>query len=388
MRNLLHLPGRSSIPRVGLGSSLLHVLGQAIYARPRLRREVYRAQMRLSELPVARQLLLSLYRHVLPVDDHPQRMAVHIISACNMGCKYCYSDRTIEPLPIERWLALVDEGIRTLDIDFVQILGGEPLLHERLPWFLEELSRRRVRVALNTNGLLLSRDWLARLRPYRRRLMTFVNFDCQEHFGENTSADHDGSYDLVLANLRMFKRAGMHMFVFLTVTDSNADKIPEVVEQMESEGIGVVVERCVPVKPELEPLGVSTEQWQRLLSVLQSRGLLFSPNRFYGARQGRACLDYGQIIYLTQDGHALPCAFAPRELSVGNVEEVSLAEIWRRIRAEADTWLELPEECSACQHAAVCGGGCKTHVYLRYKRFDRRDPLCDGKGPPPTVIGL
>ena len=373
---------------MGLGTSLLHTLSTAIYSRPGLRREVYRAQMRLTELPVARQLLLLLYRHVLPVDDHPQRMAVHIISACNMGCKYCYSDRTIEPLSIERWLALVDEGIRSLGIDFVQVLGGEPLLHERLHWFLEELSRRRVRVALNTNGLLLDRGWLARLRPYRRRLMIFVSFDCPEHFGENTDTDHDGSYDLVLANIRMFKRAGMNMFVFLTVTAQNADKIPRVVEQMESEGVGVVVERCVPVKPGLESMGVRTEQWQQMLQVLEARGLLYSPNRFYGLRQGRSCLDYGQIIYLTQDGHALPCAFAPRELSVGNVEQVCLEEIWRRIRAEAETWLELPEECSSCQHAPVCGGGCKTHTYLVHKRFDRRDPLCDGKGPPPTVVGL
>ena len=376
----------STPPRVGRFHGRVLELATAIYASPRLRRGVYQAARNLSSLPGGRQLVPLAMRGMTIDETRPQRLALHINSACNLSCSYCYADKSLEALPAERWLELVDEGMRSLGLDFVQILGGEPLLHPQLPAFLDALHQRRLMVAINTNGTLLTDAWLERLRPRRRRLLFFVNFDRQE--GYTASTGRSDLYHRVLADIRRWSAASMQVQVFLTVTRDNAEAIPALVEMFDAMGVGSVVERCLPVHPQLRAMEVRRGQWQRLLEVLDARGMMNSPNRLFGEREGRSCMDYGRIIYLLQDGTAIPCAFAPRELSIGNVQRDSLATIWQRMQAEKERWHVLPDECGACDHATSCGGGCKTHAWLEHRRFDRRDPLCDGQGPPPTVVGL
>ncbi len=378
---------RNHVPhRVGPLEDRITQLVTAVYATPRVRRRVYRVLRGMADAPIGRKLLPLALRAAMVDESRPHRVAVHINSSCNLACRYCYSDRNAQALDIERWLEVVDQGMAAWGLNFVQILGGEPLLHPRLPWFLDQLESRRVIIALNTNGTLLDQAWIARLRPLRRRLMLYVNFDCQEGFEDATGQRE--LYERVWTNIRAAREAGLHVMVFLTATAQNAHRLPALVELFDALGVGAVVERCLPVNPATADMEIGREAWQHLLAVLDAQGMMNTPNRLFGQRQGRACMDYGCIIYLLQDGSAIPCAFAPRELSLGNVEQDSLEEIWRRMQAETARWHALPAECGACDHAASCGGGCKTHAWLAHRRFDRRDPLCDGHGLPPTVVGL
>ena len=67
---------------------------------------------------------------------------------------------------------------------------------------------------------------------------------------------------------------------------------------------------------------------------------------------------------------------------MGNVTEFSLRDIWKRYLVLRKEWQRQPEECRDCKNAKVCSGGCKTHSYLKWKRFDKKDPLCNGENIP------
>jgi uncharacterized radical SAM superfamily Fe-S cluster-containing enzyme len=86
-----------------------------------------------------------------------------ITNACDLRCPICFTynrpDRTwfMSPEELDRHLDLVLES--TGGVDLVNVTGGEPTLHPRLPELLRRCRRPGIgRVTVNTNGLRLARD--------------------------------------------------------------------------------------------------------------------------------------------------------------------------------------------------------------------------------------
>ncbi len=100
-----------------------------------------------------------------------------ITSVCNLHCKHCctggqFYQKETESLSFEEvrdaMHSLHESGIRE-----VQFTGGEPLLRPDLPAILEITSKLFDKVYLNTNGLLMRGDWLARERLEKFARITF-----------------------------------------------------------------------------------------------------------------------------------------------------------------------------------------------------------------------
>jgi organic radical activating enzyme len=93
------------------------------------------------------------------------RFVIHLTDHCNLNCRGCdnfspiASERNIDISVFERDLARIQE-LTTGDIDDVQLLGGEPLLHPQIN-LLMEIARRYIRwetpVRIVSNGILLTR---------------------------------------------------------------------------------------------------------------------------------------------------------------------------------------------------------------------------------------
>ena len=65
-----------------------------------------------------------------------------------------------------------------------------------------------------------------------------------------------------------------------------------------------------------------------------------------------------------------------------------MKELWTAMLDLRETWGRIPVECMSCRHQDTCGGGCKTHAFIKSGTFDARDPLCSHNRVPPTVMGL
>lgn len=108
-----------------------------------------------------------------------------ISQVCNLRCPTCFADSSPDLagiVPMDEVLANVDQRLERENgrLDVVMLSGGEPTLHPEFVELIEELCRRNiVRILVNTNGVLISRDddLLAALQRNRSNVEAYLQFD-------------------------------------------------------------------------------------------------------------------------------------------------------------------------------------------------------------------
>lgn len=106
--------------------------------------------------------LITLYRNFKEQRSVPIKLDIHIVEHCNLNCKGCThyssiaSPELINPQLLEEDLKKI--SILEKDIGIIQLLGGEPLLHPKLPEILLIVRKyfKTQKINLITNGLLLN----------------------------------------------------------------------------------------------------------------------------------------------------------------------------------------------------------------------------------------
>jgi hypothetical protein len=156
---------------------------------------------------------------------------------CNLRCPTCYADS----MPELTGVAAADDILANIDqrlareggrIDVLMLSGGEPTIHPQFREILEgALQKNVVRILVNTNGVVLSRDdtLLDLLATHRDRVEVYLQFD---GFKRETYLHHRA------ADLRKIKQRAVErlsdagIFTTLTMTtalDVNDDEIGDVV---------------------------------------------------------------------------------------------------------------------------------------------------------------
>jgi MoaA/NifB/PqqE/SkfB family radical SAM enzyme len=124
-----------------------------LVSSPRARRA-----SRLADASVA----LSIARAVVD-RDRPLIANLIIMRRCNLSCGYCYEyDKGSPPVPLATLEDRVDHIARLRSV-FVTLTGGESLLHPDADRVVARVRERGMVPFLNTNGYLLTRDWIERL---------------------------------------------------------------------------------------------------------------------------------------------------------------------------------------------------------------------------------
>jgi len=91
------------------------------------------------------------------------RITFEVTSRCNLACKHCMRDRSIESdLDFELVRKILEE-LKPYGIDKVGLTGGEPLIHPQFKEIVEHAIKLGNKVSFVTNGLKLPEfaDWLA-----------------------------------------------------------------------------------------------------------------------------------------------------------------------------------------------------------------------------------
>jgi len=88
----------------------------------------------------------------------------YLTEGCNLACRHCWlspkfdSDGTRFPvLPVETFEQIVREA-KPLGLHTVKLTGGEPLLHPHFTDLLDVIRRERVRLQIETNGILCTEE--------------------------------------------------------------------------------------------------------------------------------------------------------------------------------------------------------------------------------------
>ena len=154
---------------------------------------------------------------------------------CNLRCLHCYSesgpDRRGELAP-ERFERFLDQAY-DLGYSYVGVSGGEPLLWKGLEGFLELALHKGYSTSVTTNGTLLTKRNIARLKGRAHLVAVSVDGPPEEHAIIRNSKTAFPAMQLGLMALR---RADIPFTIAFTLTRYNAGQLQWLYEFAREEG--------------------------------------------------------------------------------------------------------------------------------------------------------
>jgi uncharacterized protein len=355
-----------------------------------------------------------------PLPIYPEGAAPRITSllvkpasaVCNLDCAYCfYLDREADPykaLPARRMTLetlerLVDAYLfYSYPESMFAFQGGEPTL-AGLPFFekLIEFEQRygrggSVGNAIQTNGILLDKDWCALFRAYDWLVGISLDGPEEAHDRYRLNRAGHGTWKRVMESVELLKREAVEFNVLCVVSQANVGQPKELYRFFRKLGIDNL--QFIPLAEfdehgEPRPYTVLPGQYGRFLCELfdawwpdrRKVRVRFFDNvaeALAGQKPGsctlhRTCDSYAVVEY---NGDVYPCDFfVESSWKLGNIMLDSWPEIARRGRRygfAANKTLERPE-CRACEYESICHGGCPKLRHGPRGRFEDLDYFCE-----------
>lgn len=333
-------------------------------------------------------------------------------AVCNLDCSYCfYLDRDADPYKELPARLMTNDTLERLVDNYLfysypastfAFQGGEPTL-AGLPFFqkLVDLQQRHgrngqsVSNALQTNGVLLDKDWGQLFREYK--FLIGISLDGPEEVNDLyrfNKAGH-GTWKNVMRGVEAMQKEKVDFNVLCVLSQSNVHKPREIYKFYRSLGIDYM--QFIPLaefdaegKP--FPFTITPEEYGRFMCEIFD---LWWPERrrirvrFFdnlaeaiaGQKPGsctmhETCDSYVVVEY---NGDVYPCDFfVESSWKLGNVNLDSFPEIARRQKRYSfavKKTLAHPE-CQVCEYQTICHGGCPKTRHGMHRQFEDLDYFC------------
>jgi radical SAM protein with 4Fe4S-binding SPASM domain len=338
---------------------------------------------------------------------------------CNLSCSQCYINAAnrqlngeLSPHDARR---LIDEAA-ACRTPLLMLSGGEPLVRPDF-WDILKYSRsRQLKVAVSTNGILITRDVAQRLKEEQVEYVG-ISLDGARASTHDTIRGQTGSFDGSIKALKNCVESGVRCGIRLTATRDNFKELPELLALARSldvprfclywlvpSGRGrnlyqkkrLDKDEIVWVLNELyqSAWSLNPEQIEILTVDAPQDGVYIlnqlkkdAPSRYDKAREilelvGDTCSAGDRVINVDPQGNIYPCQFAQLEsLKVGNLTETSLGKIWKdprnRVLSDLRTKVDkLKGKCGRCINKKTCSGGCRIRAYFESHDLWAEDPCC------------
>lgn len=317
---------------------------------------------------------------------------------CNMDCTYCfYLDRSslFPSAPVHRM------SERTLEVMIHQMMsqrlpqlsfgwqGGEPTLvglpffRKAVQWQEQYGTGQTVGNGLQTNGLLLDKDWAAFLRQYR--FLVGLSLDGPRHVHDHYRVlrGGQGTWATVVDRARMLLDAGVDVNALSVVTDHSAAHAEEIYAFHKELGLDhMQFIPCVETDPadpsRAASFSVSAERYGEFLVKIFDLwladvhdGVASTSVRYFDSvfhtYVGLSAPDCtlaercGNYLVVEHNGEVFSCDFfVTPEWRLGNVLEGDLVGMLNsaRQREFGEMKAMVPDECRSCRWLRHCRGGC------------------------------
>ena len=334
-------------------------------------------------------------------------------AVCNLDCEYCfYLDREADPysalpgrrMTLETLARLVDTYLfYSYPSSAFAFQGGEPTLaglkfFEKLVEFQQQYGRsgQAVSNALQTNAILLDKDWCNLFRQYQWLLG--VSLDGPEEINDRFRFNKEkrGTWKRVMESVELLQAEKVEFNVLCVLSQANVEKPRELYKFYQSAGIDNL--QFIPLAefaPDGTPLPytITPRQCGRFLCEVFE---LWWPDRrkmrirvfdniaeaLAGQKPGNCtmhetCDSYVVVEY---NGDVYPCDFFVESgWKLGNVNLDSWGEIARRTRrySFASKKTIAHPECQVCEYQSICHGGCPKFRHGPHGKFEELDYFCE-----------
>ena len=323
--------------------------------------------------------------------DAPICLTWELTYACNLACIHCLSSsgrRDPNELSTSQAKSVIDE-LRQLQVFYVNIGGGEPMIRPDFFEIMEYATDNGVGVKFSTNGSKLNQEAAARLAemPYVDVQISLDGTDA----ATNDAVRGDGSYAAARAAMENLAAANFGPFkISVVVTRHNAAQLDAYEALANHYQAQLRLTR-------LRPSGRGAESWHDLHPTQQQQvdlyhWLLERPNVLTGDSffhlnalgdqnlPGLNLCGAGRVVCLIDPvGDVYACPFVLHdEFKAGNVlTPGGFIDVWR----SSPLFVELREPasagaCASCGQYDACQGGCMAAKFFTGIPLDGPDPEC------------
>jgi len=304
----------------------------------------------------------------LPARDpsKPLTLLLLINRGCNLRCSFCDLWDAPQHMPLERVLKLLDEAV-AIGTKTLVITGGEPMIHPEIFRVIREGRARGLGVNVTTNGTLIEKKWDSIIASGVSSLSISVDGLKETH---EALRGLKGCFTRSMRGLRRVRaETDIALSIYFTVTNQNVHELRAVYDLSRELGVGFDfwpvndAEDLYLVAPEHKRLyREAVEHIARSHRDVAARRHFYEMGLDYHAGAGGPvrCLGLVDQYGVTYEGDLLPCCvWGGDGLSVGNVFERPLTELWRSPRVQA---------FRESMYGGGCSAGCFNHSLYEFTR--------------------
>ena len=358
-------------------------------------------------------------RHGAVGSNKPRLIFWEVTTGCNLRCIHCRASATElsspADLPTAKAISLIDE-IAQFASPILILSGGEPLYRSDIFDLAAHASGRGLRVALATNGTLVTPAVAHRVGDAGVRRVS-ISLDGADATTHDAFRGIPGAFEAALRGFRNLRELGMSMQINTTIARHNAHQLPAVLKLARDLGADALhTFLLVPVGCGVDIAAeqmVPADDYEEILNWLYDRSLeggielkaTCAPHYFRVVRQRRAaerraghhpappastphsghpdglnamtkgCLAGTGVCFISHQGEVYPCGYLP--VSAGDLKRQSFAEIWE----DAPVFLALRDtgslkgKCGGCEFRNVCMG-CRARAYAANGDYLDEEPFC------------
>ena len=330
----------------------------------------------------------------------------YLTHGCNLACRHCWLSPEFQKndgstgghLDFNLFKQAIDEGI-PLGLGSAKLTGGEPLLHPDFVRMVDYLNEKEIRVTIETNGTLLTKDLAVYLKENSTAWFISVSIDGANAQTHDRFRGVKGAFDKSTRAIRYLSEAGYKPQLIMSIHEGNVSEIEETVRLAESLGAGSVKFNLIQptgrgklMQKRHEVLDIhrliEIGDWiERDLQKRTSIPLYYSwPMAFDTLenllRGGSGTCGVFSILGILSSGHYALCGIGVHlpDLVYGQIGVDKLEDVWvnntmlHRLRQDLPDKLE--GVCHECIFRDTCLGSCVASMYHRTGRMTASDWFC------------
>ncbi|BAF58775.1 predicted Fe-S oxidoreductases [Pelotomaculum thermopropionicum SI] len=315
----------------------------------------------------------------------PVCLTWQITGRCNLSCIHCLAGSSgdgPDRLSMGEVRHFLDDLAR-MKVFYINIGGGEPLLHPRFFDIVDYALKRDIYVQFSTNGTLIDRAVAAEIAG--RGLRVQVSLDGWKP-AVNDPVRGRGTFQQAVKAIRLLRERNVDVSVNCVVTRETIAGLDEMLRLANRFGAGLRLSRLRPAgraRDRWRKMVPDREQYRRLYHWLMEHPEVRTGDSFFflsafGAPLPGLCFCGAGKLTCSVDpaGNVYPCPFTvDKALIAGNIREKPLSELW--LEGLLNYWPAAgPEACRGCPAYGRCRGGCRGASFLVYGNCNMADPEC------------
>jgi pyrroloquinoline quinone biosynthesis protein E len=336
----------------------------------------------------------------------PLGMLAELTHRCPLHCPYCSNPLELitraDELRTDQWLSVIEQA-RELGVLQMHMSGGEPLARHDLVELVGRASDLGCYVNLVTSGLGLTERRLAKLVAAG---IAHVQLSMQG--ADATLADRIAgtpAHARKLEAAALVHRFDLPLTVNVVLHRENHHQIGALIELAERLGAdrlelantqfyGWGLRNRAALMPTREQLAEAVPVVRQAKERLRGRmEIVYVVSDYYEAYPKPCMYGWGaRQLTVAPNGDVLPCpaASAITSLTLDNVRDRSLAEIWYDSTSfnafRGEEWMRSP--CRSCPRRTVDYGGCRCQAFLLTGDARATDPVCSLSPDRPVVDAI